>query len=199
MTLYQQFTQAFEPFSTENIDKVFSQVESPDKPFLAHFNLGTSFVVSFCFIVLNVIFCTLFYLNHNLDNVLKFLSICTLFTFISLFYIFFLYLIHKARISYYYVESSHLTRNIKKTYFYNKENRDIIIQSIPLSWNSLSLEQQNQFIKDCEQQCLSNKSIQTIYNMIQQEIWRHRKNTCFTYIQKIYQHSQQFLKTKYKP
>ena len=169
MSKSEQFLTAFKPLSLDNIDNVLSNIQNHENPFLAGFNSTYCSKISICFIFLNSVLCTLIYINTDIDSVLKFLSICTLFSLTSAIFSFCIYLIHKSKQEYFFIESASLTRDIKATYFYNKETLQSILKQIPLGMASMSKEQYQQLTLDCEHQCLKNKDIQMIYDMLKNE------------------------------
>lgn len=170
------FIEAFKPFNLENMDYVFNSIEQPDNNFLAKFNFNFAIIVVIGFSFVNIVLSILASISIDTDTTMKFLSASTIFSVNSCALCYILYQIYKARVEAYFFETESMTRNIKNNYFYNIDNLNNILTAIPISISQMSETKYSQFLKNCNQHCITNKELQMIFNMLENEIWWVRKN-----------------------
>lgn len=170
------FKQAFKPFSLENIDNVMPKIQITESPFLCNLTTEKTLLWALIGSIFNITACVLFYSSMDIDIILKFLSSITMFVFTSVLMVMLIIHLHKNRVALYFVESSDLTYDIKRQYFYNLANLSLILEQIPLSLSNLSEHQLNRLKINCQQNSVSNKEIQMIYDMLNKEHWLRKKS-----------------------
>lgn len=166
-----KFVSEFRPFSLFNIDEVLAKVQFPDSPFLAKFSWDYTFKIGAIFSAINLFACTIFFSTMNIDAALQFLSTIFTFVFISGLFGCILVYIHKLRMDYFFTEVSEFTQEIKRTFFYNQVNFNLILQDIPLSLQKLEPEKLAKLKDNCRKNTVSNKDVQSIFNMLHKEPW----------------------------